>query len=171
MRISLRPFLAFLFSIVVLTGVSHSLAAAPEAVKIGTGKKVTLFYKLFVEGELLEEANTKEPFIYTHGSNQIVPGLEKGLTGLKVGDRKTIRVSSEEAFGPVDQNAFKEIEKSKLPAGVAAQVGTILEARSPQGERILVRISKVGAKRVQIDFNHPLAGKDLEFQVEVTNIV
>ena len=148
---------------------SRALPAAAVA-KIENGKKVTLYYKLFVSGQLLETADAKEPFTYQHGQHQIVPGLEKGLTGLKVGDKKAIQVTAAEAYGPVDSKAFREIEKTKLPADVPQKIGMILEAHSPKGEALLVKIKEVKDKTVVIDFNHPLAGKDLEFQIEVVNI-
>ena len=146
------------------------ILSAVNAAKIEPGKKVTLYYKLFVSGHLLETADAKEPFTYQHGQHQIVPGLEKGLNGLHVGDKKTIQVASQDAYGPVDLKAFREIEKTKIPVDIAAKVGTLLEARSPQGQVMLVKIKEVKAKTVVIDFNHPLAGKDLEFQIEVIKI-
>ena len=144
--------------------------AADAAAKIEAGKKVTLYYKLFVKGELLETADVKDPFTYQHGQHQIVPGLEKGLNGLHVGDKKTIQVPAVEAYGPVDSKAFREIEKTKLPGDVEQKPGMLLEARSPKGEVMLVKVKEVKDKTVVIDFNHPLAGKDLEFQVEVVSI-
>ncbi len=143
-------------------------AAAKPAIQ--DGKEVTLAYQLSVKGELLEVADAKTPFIYTHGKHEIVPGLEKNLTGLRVGDRKTIRVPAQEAYGLVDPKALQEIEKEKLPAAVPAKVGTLLEARNPQGEGMFVKIVEVKEKTVVVDFNHPLAGKELEFQIEVLSI-
>jgi len=131
---------------------------------------VSLEYKLFVDGTLLEKSDAKEPFIYVHGKNQIVPGLEKGLTGLKIGDQKTIKVSTKEAYGLVDPKAYREFEKDKFPADVPMKIGELVEARSPQGERLLVKIREIKDKTVVLDFNHPLAGKDLEFRIEVLKI-
>jgi FKBP-type peptidyl-prolyl cis-trans isomerase 2 len=84
------------FALAALLIFSPAVSAAPVA-KVGSGKEVTLAYKLFVGGTLLETADAKNPFTYTHGQNQIVPGLEKGLAGLQVGDQKTIRVVPKEA--------------------------------------------------------------------------
>lgn len=147
-----------------------SLKAAASPVKIEKDKKISLNYKLFVEGALVEAADAKQPFTYTHGQHQIVPGLEKNLTGLKVGDKKTVRISPEEAFGPIDPKQFWEVDKTKLPKDIPLKVGTMVEARSPQGEIRLVKIREIKPTTVVLDFNHPLAGKELEFQVEVLNI-
>lgn len=143
---------------------------AASAPKVEGGKKVTLYYQLFVNGTLVEKADAKEPFTYTHGKEQIVPGLEKGLSGLRVGDKKTIHVKPDEAYGAIDSKAFQEVETDKLPPDVPQKVGTLLEARSARGEMRLVKITEVKEKSVIIDFNHPLAGKELVFQVEVAQV-
>ncbi len=153
-----------------LLGIFSEGALAAEAAMIVDGKKVTLTYQLSVNGTLLEEAQLKEPFTYLHGKNQIVPGLEKGLSGLRAGEQKRIRVPPEEAYGPVDPKAFQEIPKGKLPPGVQAVKGTLLEARSPEGLEQLVKIVEVKEKSVVIDFNHPLAGKELDFDVTVLRV-
>ena len=165
----------FIFAAVILGALGiliggHSLLAT-QPLKIEKGKKVTLGYKLFVDGSLLETADLKNPFFYTHGEKQIVPGLEKNLSGLHVGDKKTIHVAPEEAYGLPDPKAYREFQKDQFPADVLLKVGTLVEARSPKGERLLVKIKEIKDKTITLDFNHPLAGKKLEFQVEVLNIV
>lgn len=159
----------FFLSLTLFLALGSSLGAAPTA-KIVDGKEVTLAYKLFVNGKLLESADAKNPFTYAHGQHQIVPGLEKNLTGLRVGDKKTVRVSPKEGYGLVNPNAFREITKDKLPPGVPLEKGTPLEARSPEGIPMLVKITEVKEKTVVVDFNHLLAGKELEFQIEVLGI-
>ena len=160
---------ALFLSVAIFLAVSQTVWAAPKPA-IQDGKQVALAYKLSVKGTLLEVADSKDPFTYTHGKHQIVPGLERNLTGLHVGDRKTIRVSPEEAYGPVNPKALQEVAKEKLPPDVPQKTGTLLEARNPGGIGMLVKIVEVKEKTVVVDFNHPLAGKELEFQVEVLNI-
>ena len=138
--------------------------------KIEDGRVVTLAYKLTVGGVLLETADAKTPFIYAHGKNQIVPGLEKNLSGLTVGDRRTIRVKPEEGYGLKNPNALQEVPAEKLPPDVPREKGTIMEARDPNGVPQLVKIVEVREKTVVVDFNHPLAGKELEFQIEILKI-
>lgn len=147
---------------------SGVLWAAPA--KIEDGKEITLAYTLSVDGTLLETADAKTPFVYIHGKNQIVPGLEKNLTGLGIGDRKTVKVPPEEGYGPKDPKALQEVLKENLPPDVSPTVGTFLEARNREGDERLVKIVEVKEKSVVIDFNHPLAGKELEFQIEVLKI-
>lgn len=158
----------FLMVFLTLFCVTSSWAAG--SLKIEKGKEVTLAYQLYVNGDLLEAADSKDPFVYVHGQNQIIPGLEKGLDGLRKGEKKTVRVPPKEAYGLVDPKALQEFEKEKLPPDVAPQMGTLLEARDPNGLPQLVKIVEVKEKTVVIDFNHPLAGKELEFQIEVLSI-
>ncbi len=148
-----------------------SFAASPAAaLRIESGKQVTLHYKLLVDGKVLEVADDKQPFIYKQGEKQIIPGLEKALEGLEVGAKKTIKVAPEEGYGQIDPNAVREIAKEKLPPDVPLKPGTLMEAHSPQGDALLVKIKEVKDKTVLVDFNHPLAGKNLEFQVEVVQV-
>lgn len=143
---------------------------AGAASKIEDGKQVTLAYALTVDGTLLEKADAEHPFVYTHGKNQLVPGLEKNLSGLQIGEKKAVKVLPEEGFGPKDPQGLQEVQKKDLPSDVTPEVGTFLEARNREGERRLVRIVEVKDQSVVVDFNHPLAGKELEFQVEVLKI-
>lgn len=155
-------------SVVILFSLTGAAAAAKPQVQ--DGKQITLTYKLSVNGTLLEVSDAKNPFTYIHGKHQIVPGLEKNLAGLRAGDQKTIRVPAAEAYGPVNPKALQEVAKDKLPPDVPQKAGTLLEARNPQGMAMLVKIVEVKEKTVVVDFNHPLAGKELEFQIEVLSI-
>lgn len=167
---SIRSFALFLVLAAAVFGGMAKIVTAASSPRISNGKEVTLAYTLSVKGTVLEIADAKNPFIYIHGKQQIVPGLEKGLDGLKVGDKKTIRVPPEQAYGPVDLKARREVPLTKLPPDVPKKVGTLVEARNPKGEVLLVKIVEVKKQSVVLDFNHPLAGRELEFQIEVLNI-
>lgn len=121
------------------------------------------------KGEVLQSNKGKEPVTYTHGKQEIIPGLEKGLSEMSVNEEKSIRVKPEEGYGQVDPKGFKEIPKSELPVN-DPQVGTPLTARGPQGEDVLIHIHEVKDETVILDFNHPLAGKTLNFDVKVVDI-
>ena len=120
-------------------------------------------------GEVLQSNKGKEPVTYTHGRQEIIPGLEKGLSEMSVNEEKSIRVKPEEGYGQVDPKGFKEIPRSDLPVS-DPQVGTPLNARGPQGEELLIHIREVKRNTVVLDFNHPLAGKTLNFDVKVVGI-
>jgi FKBP-type peptidyl-prolyl cis-trans isomerase SlyD len=110
-----------------------------------------------------------EPLTYVQGSRQIVPGLEKAMEGMKVGESKQVTVQPEEGYGTVRQEAFLEIEKDKLPPE-AQQVGAQVQGRVESGQIVRARVVEVKDTTVRLDFNHPLAGKTLYFEVKVLNI-
>lgn len=120
-------------------------------------------------GEVLQSNKGKEPVTYTHGRLEIISGLEKALSEMEVNQEKNIRVRPEEAYGEVDPKGFKEVPKTDLPLS-DPQVGTALNARGPQGEEVLIHIREVKPNTVVLDFNHPLAGKTLNFDVKVLGI-
>jgi FKBP-type peptidyl-prolyl cis-trans isomerase SlyD len=120
-------------------------------------------------GEVLQSNKGKEPVSYTHGQNEIIPGLEKELSKMNVNEERTIRVTPEEGYGNVDPKGFKEVPKTDLPIN-DPKIGTPLNARGPQGEELLIYIREVKPNSVVLDFNHPLAGKTLSFDVKVLGI-
>ena len=121
------------------------------------------------KGEVLQSNRGQEPVTYTHGQHEIIPGLEKALSEMDVNEEKTIRVRPEEAYGRLDPKGFKEVPKSDIPIS-DPKVGTPLNARGPQGEDALIHIREVKQDTVILDFNHPLAGKILKFDVKVVGI-
>ena len=137
---------------------------------IRNGSVVRFEYTLSGEnGEVIQSNKGKDPVIYTHGQHEVIPGLEKELSGMKVNEQKNICLQPEEAYGPVDPKGFKEVPKTEIPAA-ALKVGTPLSARSSEGENVIIRVHEVKQKTVILDFNHPLAGKTLNFDVKVINI-
>jgi FKBP-type peptidyl-prolyl cis-trans isomerase SlyD len=137
---------------------------------IKNGSLVRFQYTLSDEnGKVLQSNKGKDPISYTHGRHELIPGLEKGLSGMEINEEKSFSVQPEEAYGPLDPNAFKEVPKTEIPAA-AQTVGTALNARGPEGENHVVHVSEVKQESVILDFNHPLAGKTLNFDVKVLNI-
>jgi len=150
------------------------VAAAQEETKndavIQDGMMVSLQYTLTGEdGKLIESNQGKEPLGYVQGRHMVIPGLEKELTGMKVGQEKHVVVKPEEAYGPVNPNAIQEVPKDKVPAE-GQHVGAVLTATTPQGMPIPVRVKEVKENTVVLDFNHPMAGKTLVFDVKVLDI-
>jgi FKBP-type peptidyl-prolyl cis-trans isomerase SlyD len=171
MRIKLLALLAVL---AVLEPVSPALLRSAEKTKeekvVKDGTVVSLQYSLSGEdGKLIESNKGKDPLRYTHGTKQIVPGLEKELAGMKVGSEKRVKVKPEDAYGVVDAKAFQEVPKEQIPAN-GLKVGAILAAKGPQGQEIPVRIHQIKEKTVVLDLNHPMAGKTLLFDVKILDI-
>ena len=136
---------------------------------IEDGKKVKIRYTLMVDGEVVDETGDREPFVYTQGKHQIVPGLENQMLGLKVGDEREIIVGPDDAYGVEDPNAYIEVPKAQMPEG-DIQPGMLLHATGPDGVQMLVRVSEIREQTILLNFNHPLAGKELHFFVEVLEV-
>ena len=147
-----------------------AFAAEGGPVMIENGKKVKFDYTLTVEGKVMDTSEGKAPLEYVQGSGNIIPGLEKQMAGLKVGDERTFNVKPEEAYGQVDPAAFKEMPKSSLPKEFVPEVGKMISVVDNQGRRMPVTISEVKEQSIMINLNHPLAGKDLEFKIKVIDI-
>lgn len=137
---------------------------------IQNGSQVSIEYTLSDEqGKVIESNKGENPLTYTHGKGQIIPGLEKGLSGMKVNDEKKVKVKPEEGYGPVNPNAVGEVPREQIPPD-AQKAGTTLVAKNAQGNSFPVRVREVKEKTVILDFNHPLAGKTLSFDVKVLDI-
>jgi FKBP-type peptidyl-prolyl cis-trans isomerase SlyD len=152
----------------------NTRAIAQNMGKPGTvvqaGSVVSFDYTLTDDdGRVIDSNKGKPPMSYTHGKGEIIPGLEKELNGMAVGAEKKVKVKPEEGYGPIDPKAFQEIPKEKLPPE-ALNVGTVLTAQGPQGQGIPVRVHEIKEQTVIMDFNHPLAGKTLSFDVKITDI-
>jgi FKBP-type peptidyl-prolyl cis-trans isomerase 2 len=143
---------------------------AETEAQIREGSQVALEYTLSDEaGTVIESNKGKQPMSYIHGKSQIIPGLEKELSGMKVGEEKKIQIKPEDGYGPVNPDAFQEVPKDKLPPE-ALKVGTMLMAQGPQGQGIPVRVHEIKDTTVIMDFNHPMAGKTLSFDVKISEI-
>ena len=159
----------FIFTL-CLAGRAVAAEESKDAVVVQDGMLVSLQYTLRGEdGQLIESNQGKEPLGYVQGRHMVIPGLEKELTGMKVGQEKHIVVQPEEAYGPVNPNAIQEVPKDKVPVQ-GQHVGAVLTATTPQGMPIPVRVKEVKENTVVLDFNHPMAGKTLVFDIKVLNI-
>ncbi len=137
---------------------------------VGDGKRVSLEYTLTLEDQTVIDTNVgKTPLVYTHGTQRIVPGLEKQLAGLKAGDTKKVEVSPEEGYGEADPNRFQEVPTENIPEE-ARSVGKKLQGQGPDGQLMFAQVTEVKEKTIIVDLNHPLAGKKLFFDVKVLKI-
>ena len=158
-----------MFLLTVFCASFYSLSFAEDMV-VSSGKKVKMDYTLTVNNEQVETSVGKEPLEFVDGDHSIIPGLEKGIEGMKVGEEKTVTVEAKDAYGEVDPKAFKEFPKSSMPSTAAPKVGMVLQAQAPDGENFPAVISEIKADKVVLDFNHPLAGKQLTFKVKILDI-
>ena len=134
------------------------------------GSLVSIEYTLTDDsGTVLDTNVGKEPLAYIQGAGQIVKGLERELDGLKVGDQKKVLVKPEDGYGLLNEKAFQEIPREKIPAE-AQKAGAMLMSKGPDGRSVTIRVHEVKDKTVVVDFNHPLAGKTLNFDVKIKDI-
>ncbi|MBX3325060.1 MAG: peptidylprolyl isomerase [Nitrospira sp.] len=137
---------------------------------VSNGKQVTLEYTLKLDDQSVVDTNVGgEPLKLTQGNHEVIPGLEKALEGMAVGEKKKVTVAPTEAYGTVDPKAFQEVDRKMVPAD-AQKVGTQLEGKTNDGKTVYPRISEVKNDTVVLDFNHPLAGKTLHFDVKVLDV-
>lgn len=135
---------------------------------IQNGKVVQLAYTLTnTDGEVLDQADKGEPFTYLHGASQIVPGLENGLEGLTVGQKKKVTVEPAAGYGEIDDDLKMAVKRSQFPDHVEIEAGMQFESRTPDGHGMVFTIESIDGETVNIDGNHPLAGVTLNFDVEV----
>jgi FKBP-type peptidyl-prolyl cis-trans isomerase SlyD len=157
----------------VLLAMTLTLSASQAAdtkQTVTEGKNVSLEYTLTLDDKSLVESNVgKQPLIYTHGTRQIIPGLEKALEGLTVGDTKEVTVAPADGYGENDPKALQEVQKQLIPAD-ALVVGARLQGKAPDGHMVYPRVAEIKDDTVVLDFNHPLAGKTLHFDVKVLDI-
>jgi len=138
---------------------------------VSSGKVVGMSYSLRNDaGVILDQASHDEPFLYIQGASQIVPGLETGLEGLKIGDKKDVTVSPEEGYGPIHAGLKMTVKRDQFPGDAEIQAGMQFQAQSPEGHGMVFTIVGVSGDEVTIDGNHPLAGQSLHFSVEILSI-
>ncbi len=135
------------------------------------GDTVKVHYTGTLEnGEIFDTSKEKEPLEFTLGQGQLIPGFEKAVVGLNVGDSTTINIPSAEAYGEVREDLVINVPKDQLPGDVEPQVGMQLQVNQPDGQPIPVRVTDITETELKLDANHPLAGKDLVFEIELVNV-
>jgi len=136
---------------------------------VSNGKKISLEYTVKLEdGQVVDTNVGGNPLMYTQGANEILRGVESAVEGMEVGEAKQAVVPPMQGYGDADPNAFAEVPKDKLPREI--EVGTQLHGKDASGREIRTIVSAINDETVLLDFNHPLAGKTLYFDLKVVNI-
>ena len=137
---------------------------------ITAGKKVSIEYTLTLENKEVVDTNVGgQPLTYVHGSNQIIPGLENAMEGMEIGDTKHATVEAESGYGTVIQEAITEASRDQLPPD-AWKVGAWVQGQGPDGQMLRGLVTEIRDDKAIIDFNHPLAGKKLFFEIKLLDI-
>ncbi len=130
---------------------------------------ITLDYKLIAEDEILESTENGEPIQFIQGIGQIIPGLENALYGMEIGDQKTVVIQPEDAYGEYDPESVQEAKKEEFSEEVPLDVGTFIDLEDDEGDVLSAQIIAAEEETVTLDFNHPLAGKTLTFEITLTD--
>jgi FKBP-type peptidyl-prolyl cis-trans isomerase SlyD len=137
---------------------------------IADGVVVSLAYSLEVEGQVVAQTEADEPMEYLHGAENIVPGLETALTGKKLGDKMSVTLEPNDAYGEYDPEDIDEIPREDVAHMEDLEVGMAIEVEDEEGDIYVAFVRDIGAEVVTIDFNPPLAGKTLTYHVEVVGL-
>lgn len=142
------------------------------AKKVKNGDKVKVHYVGKLEdGKIFDSSIDREPLDVEVGGAQVIKGFEDGLMGMEEGEKKTISVSPEQGYGKRNPALLIEIPNANIPDEIDPEVGMKLRLADKQGQSVMVTVTDVGDESIQLDANHPLAGKVLVFDLELVSIV
>ena len=137
---------------------------------IAKGKTVSIDYTLTVEGKVIDSSEGQEPLEFLQGKGNIIPGLEREMLGMEIGDSKDVVVAPKDGYGEMNEEAYMEIPANQFPENIPVEVGTELEVQDEEGQPAYARIEEIENNIALLNFNHPLAGKELSFAVKVVGI-
>ena len=136
---------------------------------IKTNQIVSIEYEVSDGSSVVDSNVGDEPLVFMFGKGQIIPGLEEGIKNMSIGDKAEVKVSASDAYGEHNPDAIQEVPRDQF-AGIDLEIGMTLYGQGEEGETVQVIVKEIGEENVIIDFNHPLAGKDLVFVVSINNI-
>lgn len=122
------------------------------------------------DGTVFDSSSGREPLDFTVGSGQVIPGFDTAVTGMNVGESKTFTIPCAEAYGEHDPRMVQDVPRSEMPADMELTLGMRLSARGPDGREIALVVNDITDETVKLDANHPLAGQELTFAIEVVAI-
>ncbi len=131
---------------------------------------IAMEYTLTVDGEILDSSEGREPLEFLQGKGNIIPGLEREMTGMEIGESKSVVVAPAEGYGELNEEAFMEIPTNQFPEHIPVEVGTELQVQNEEGQPAYARIEEIENNIAVLNFNHPLAGKELNFAVKVVSL-
>lgn len=136
-----------------------------------SGDTVKVHYKGTLKtGEQFDSSEGREPLEFTLGEGKVIKGFEDAIVGLKPGDSKTVEVPSDQAYGDYDKQLLWDVDRGNIPEDIELKTGLMLESVQSDGRRIPVTVTNIMDEKVTLDANHPLAGQDLVFEIELVAI-
>lgn len=162
-------------SILALAACGGALAetaqdADEEKIVIEEGRTVSIEYTLKLDDGTVADTNVGgDPLVYTQGSGQILPALEKNLEGMTTEDTRSVHLSAAEGYGEVNEELYREVPPEQIPEE-ARETGQVLYGQGPDGQPFQVRVHEVREQTIVLDFNHPLAGQALNFDIRIVAV-
>ena len=139
--------------------------------QVKTGDTVHIHYTgTLNDGTTFDSSEGSEPLTFEVGSGQIIPGLDSAIPGMTVGDKKTVNVACDDAYGQMNPAMRQDVPRADIPAEIPLEVGSRLQMQTQDGQVIPVTVAAVEEESVTLDANHPLAGEDLTFNIELVKI-
>jgi peptidylprolyl isomerase len=140
--------------------------------KAKNGDTVKVHYKGRLEdGTVFDSSADRQPYEFTIGKSRIIPGFAEAVIGMKPGESKTAKIPAAKAYGPLRKEMIVVVDRDKIPGHLKPEIGQRLQINQADGQRVPVKVVKVTQSKVTLDANHPLAGKDLTFDIELVEIV
>lgn len=148
------------------------MMAERKAMSVRDDVVVSFDYTLRLDdGEVIDSSEGHEPLQYLHGRGQIVPGLERELYGMNVGDEKSVTVQADEGYGDYDEERLQSVPRSNFPEDVELEEGLSVRMRDVNTDQLFdAYIDEIGDEDVVLDFNHPLAGETLFFDIKIVDV-
>lgn len=139
--------------------------------QVKSGDTVRIHYTgILSDGATFDSSEGRDPLEFVVGSGQIIAGLDSAIPGMAVGEKKVVEVPADQAYGHPDPNARQAVPRAEIPDDIPLDLGTQLQVQTPQGQVMPVTVIEVSETEVTLDANHPLAGRDLTFAIELVEI-
>lgn len=140
-----------------------------QAVKNGDTVRVHYHGRL-TNGTTFDSSEGRDPLEFQVGAGMVIKGFDNGVMDMKVGDKRTVNIPVEEAYGPKNDQLIMEFPKDRIPADLNPQLGMELQMSNPEGQVFQVKVAAIGDSSITLDANHPLAGEELVFDIELVEI-
>ena len=140
-----------------------------ENVQSGSVVRVHYTGKL-EDGTVFDSSEGREPLEFTLGSGQVISGFDQAVAGMSVGESRSARIPADEAYGPRREDLLLEVDRQQIPEGIDLAVGTQLQLQQSDGQAVPVTVTDLGSDSVTLDANHPRAGQDLIFELELVGV-
>ncbi len=122
------------------------------------------------DGTVFDSSRERDPLEFQVGAGQLIPGFDQAVDGMGVGETKSVKIPAEQAYGPHRNEMVIDVDKNQFPEGLNPEVGQQLQTQDNQGQPLVVTVTAIDGDKVTLDANHPLAGKDLNFEIELVEV-